>query len=114
MIIWSTRGRDWGHRFLRHDGASDPLLHRDRAFEGTDDDDGEVLRYRSSTLAMRFEDPEGRKDAAGRPILHELIINGPEAHRVSSLEEGIAEYWPLVADEYARVWDQPNPPEPKA
>lgn len=114
MIIWSTRGRSWGHRFLRDGGSSDPLLDRDRAFEGTDDDGGEVLHYRSSTLALRFEDPEGRKDASGRPILHELIIDDPEAPRVSSLEEGIVEFWPLIAEEYGRVWDQPDPPDTAA
>jgi hypothetical protein len=110
MIIWSTRGRSWGHRFLRSGGSSDPLVIRDRAFAGADEE-AEVCHRRGATLALRFEDPEGRQDAAGRPIRHELIVDGPEADGVTSLEDGVAMYWPKLAEEYALVWDQPTPPD---
>lgn len=108
-IIWATRGRSWGHRFLRSGGSPDPLVDRDRAFAGLDEG-SEVCHRRGSTLALRFEDPEGRADAAGRLILHELIVDGPDANGISSLQEGIQSLWPLLAVEYAQVWSQPRPP----
>lgn len=110
MFIWSTRGRAWGYRFLRTGGSSDPLVERDRAFDGSDPE-AEVFHRRGSTLALRFIDPEDRKDAAGRPIFHEVVIVGPESSGPKSLEEGIAAYWPALAAEYTRVWDLPKPPD---
>lgn len=105
MIIWATRGRNWGHRFLRNGGSSDPLVDRDRAFAGTDEG-AEVCHWSGSTLALRFEDPEGRRDAAGRSILHEVVVDGPEVEGVTSLGEGVATFWPELAEEYAQVWDR--------
>lgn len=110
MIIWATRGRQWGHRFLRSGGSPDPLVDRDRAFAGTDDG-AEVCHRTGPILALRFEDPEGRKDAAGRPIFHELVVDGTEASGVTSLEDGIATFWPELAEEYAEVWDRSGSPD---
>ncbi|WP_243695144.1 hypothetical protein [Agromyces protaetiae] len=59
---------------------------------------------------MRFVDPEGRTDRAGRIIPHDFVLSGELAERVGSVEDGLAEVWPLVADEYARVWDLASPP----
>lgn len=109
MIIWATRGRNWGHRFLRNGGSPDPLVDRDRAFAGFDEE-AEVCERRGATLVLRFQDPEGRQDAVGRPILHELIVEGPETNGVTSLHEGIELIWPALAQEYAEAWDQPRPP----
>ena len=109
MIIWSTLGKVWGHRFLLTGGSPDPLIERDRAFEGADPE-AEVCHRHGPTLALRFIDPENRKDAAGRPILHELVVSGPESKGPMSLEEGIAAFWPALADEYSRVWDLQAPP----
>lgn len=108
MIIWSTRGRDWGHRFIRRGGSADPLVDRDRAFEGADVG-REVCHRNGKTLALRFMDPEGRLDAAGRPIVHELVVEGPESVSVTSLEEGISEFWPGLAEEYSRIYDGSGP-----
>jgi hypothetical protein len=111
-LIWSTRGRHWGHRFLRSGGSSDPLVDRDRAFVGADEY-SEVCNRRGGTLALRFEDPEGRTDAAGRIIVHELIVSDPNTGSVNSVEDGIAAYWPHLAEEYSQVWDSKEPPKIK-
>lgn len=108
-IIWATRGKTWGHRFLRHGGSPDPLVERDRAFTGVNDE-GEAFHRHGGTLALRFEDPLGRCDAAGRPILHELILDGPDANGIANLQEGIHSLWPSLEPEYAQIWDQPRPP----
>ncbi len=87
-FIWATRGRDWGFRFLRDGGFSDPLPIYEAAFEETD----------PSLSTLRFDDPEGRTDRAGRVIEHDFVfLDAPAAH----FQE---EVWPLVAEEYARIY----------
>ena len=64
-------------------------------------------------VALRFPDPEGRKDAAGRIIPHDFIVFSPTADEIDSLEDGLALVWDEVKDEYAQVWDVPRPPLPQ-
>lgn len=87
-FIWATRGKDWGFKFLRDGGFSDPLPIYEAAFEGTD----------PSLSTLRFDDPKGRTDRAGRVIEHDFVfLDAPAAH----FQE---EVWPLVAEEYARIY----------
>ena len=109
-LIWATRGRTWGFRFLRSRGVMDPLLAYDELFDAVDDQQPEVFRRLGDKVALRFPDPERRADAAGRTIPHEFVLSGPEADGISSLEEGRERIWPLVAEEYAEVWDAAEPP----
>ena len=70
-FIWATRGKDWGFKFLRDGGFSDPLPIYEAAFEGTD----------PSLSTLRFDDPEGRTDRAGRVIEHDFVfLDAPAAH----------------------------------
>lgn len=84
-FIWATRGREWGFTFLKDGGFPDPLPIYEAAFANTDP--------RLSTL--RFTDPEGHTDRAGRPIEHDFVfLDEPNPPTVE-------EIWALVADEYA-------------
>ncbi|TFC16546.1 hypothetical protein [Cryobacterium glucosi] len=107
-LIWATRGRTWGFRFLRDGGFPDPLPEYDRAFSGVEDV-AEVWRRVAEVVVLRFPDPEGRQDLAGRVIPHEFVVFGPLAEGIDSVENGLRKVWPLVAAEYARVWNLPNP-----
>ena len=109
-LIWATRGRSWGFRFLRSGGAEDPLLAYDELFDALDDQQPEAFRRLGDRIALRFPDPEQRTDAAGRTIPHEFVLSGPEARGVNSLEEGRDRIWPLVAKEYAEGWEASEPP----
>ena len=108
-IIWATRGRTWGFRFLRDGGFPDPLVEYDAVFSGIEDEP-EVCRRVGEKVALRFPDPEGRQDVAGRVIPHEFVAFGPLAEGIDSVEDGLRLVWPLVADEFARVWELPKPP----
>lgn len=108
-LTWLTRGRSWGFRFLRRPGDSDPLVAYEQAFSGCEDDQ-EVFRRSHDAVALRFPDPEGRKDEAGRPIAHDFVLTGALATEVNSIEEGISRVWPLVQDEYAQAYDAATPP----
>lgn len=46
----------------------------------------------------------------GRVIPHEFVVFPPLADEINSVEDGLREVWPLVADEFAQVWELPKPP----
>ncbi|MGH8985306.1 MAG: hypothetical protein ACRDY6_15710 [Acidimicrobiia bacterium] len=108
-FIWATRGRTWGFRFLRTGGLTDAL----RVYEDTFSkvgDQPEAWRRDGDKVALRFPDPDGRRDAAGRAIPHDFVLLGHWADGISSLEDGRRRIWHEVADEFERVWDKTEPP----
>ena len=108
-LIWATRGRTWGFRFLCGGGYPDPLLEYDKAFSGIEDE-AQACRLTGGTIALRFPDPEGRRDGAGRVIPHEFVVQGPLARQIKSVGDGLNVVWPLVSGIYESVWDSPEPP----
>lgn len=109
-VIWATRGRSWGFRFLLGGGFDDPLQAYERAFAGTD---GErtVWRRDDTRVALRFPDPDGRCDASGRVIPHDIVVLPPLADDVRSVDDGRRLIWrPRLAAAFTRLWDQPAPP----
>jgi hypothetical protein len=107
-LIWATRGRNWGFRFLLDGGFEDPLLIYDEVFAGVGDEPRVWCRV-ADRVALRFPDPEGRRDVAGRVIPHEFVVLGDLAKEIDSIEVGLREIWTKVADEYAQIWDLPKP-----
>jgi hypothetical protein len=108
-LIWATRGRSWGFRFLLKGGLSDPLLVYERSFADLEDEPTACHRA-GGKVALRFPDPLGRKDASGRLIPHEFVVFGDLADEIESVEDGLQQVWPLVAEAYAGVWDAERPP----
>ena len=108
-LIWATRGRTWGFRFLLDGGLSDPLLEYERVFADLGDDPRACSRV-SGKVALRFPDPLGRRDAAGRVIPHDFVVSGDVASSIQSVDDGLQQVWPLVEAAYARVWDAEGPP----
>jgi hypothetical protein len=113
-LIWATRGRSWGFRFLSDGGYEDPLPVYDAAFnDGVDAP--EFWRTTPPTAdwpalgALRFLDPLGRTDTAGRVIPHEFVVFDEWTSRIKSVEEGRQSVWPEVSDEFDRVWSLPRP-----
>ena len=114
-LIWATRGRTWGFRFLRNDATGDPLPIYDAAFSGVEDMSEACRRVAGTTalpemVALRFPDPVGQRDRAGRVIPHDFVVFGPLAAGVDSVADGLQRIWPLVADDFERVWELPKPP----
>lgn len=108
-LIWATRGRSWGFRFLRTAGIEDALPVYEVAFSGIEDVP-EAWRRTGDTVALRLSDPDGRCDQAGRIIPHDFVVFGALASKVHSIEVGLYEVWPLVSDRFAEVWDKAEPP----
>src|SRR5690606_28572221 len=111
LLLWATRGRTWGFRFLPVDGTgpdADPLPLYERAFSGHEDEDEGCWRT-DGLLAVRLRDPEGRADEAGRVIPHELVLDGAGADGITSTADVVRQIWPLLAERYAALWDGPAP-----
>ena len=114
-LIWAARGRDWGFRFLRNDLPGDPLALHDSAFAGFDDASVVCRRItktrgQRAMVALRFDDPHGQKDRAGRVIPHDFVLFDALAEEVDSVEAGLQRVWPLVTDDFERIWQLPEPP----
>lgn len=110
-LVWATRGRSWGFRFLLDGGYADPLPIYDRAFAGTEGEQA-ICRRAGTHVALRLPDPLGRSDEAGRIIPHDIVVQQPLADDVRSVEDGQRLVWPRLADVFAGVWDRPRPPSP--
>lgn len=108
-FIWATRGRTWGFRFLHSGGLPDPLLVYEDTFSKVGDQP-EAWRRVGDKVALRFPDPDGRRDAAGRVIPHDFVLFGHFADEINSLEDGRQRIWHEVADEFESVWDKTEPP----
>lgn len=114
-LIWATRGRAWGFRFLRNESfEEDPLSVYDAAFAGLEQKPEAWQRVgkagtRPEMVALRFPDPEARQDQAGRMIPHEFVVFGTLAEQIDSVEAGRRLVWPLVADEFKQIWERPTP-----
>jgi hypothetical protein len=103
QLIWATRGRSWGFRFLLDAGFEDPLTEYERAFAGVSDAPT-AYAITGDRVALRFPDPDGRRDAAGRIIPHEFVVFGEFAKEIHSVDAGVRQVWPLVQDAFARTW----------
>jgi hypothetical protein len=108
-LIWATRGRSWGFRFLCDGGYEDPLPVYEEVFSGVEDA-SKVWRRVGEKGALRFPDPEERRDAAGRVIPHDFVVFRPLADQIRSPEDGRRLVWPVVKEKFDRVWDRPKPP----
>lgn len=106
-LLWVTRGYRWGFKFMDDGGLEDPLPTFEEAFAKVASTT-EIYEPIGSRAVLRFLDPEGRRDGAGRPIRHEFVLFKPLADQVSSLEEARSLVWPLVRDKYAEAWDGPG------
>jgi len=110
-FIWATRGRNWGFRFLRRHGLGDPLPVYEAAFVKLAGEPDGVARA-GDCVALRFADPEGRTDRSRRAISHDFVLFGDLARGVESVADGRERVWPLVAEDYARVWSLAIAPRP--
>lgn len=108
-IIWATRGRTWGFRFLLDGGLSDPLPAYEEAFSQASDETPAHVRV-GEVAALRFDDPDGRRDSAGRVIPHEVVVLPPHGRAVTDMTIGIRLVWPLIGPVYDAIWQLPQAP----
>jgi hypothetical protein len=108
-LIWATRGKSWGFRFLLDGGYHDPLPAYERAFADLQSQ-RVACRRLGEQVALRFPDPQNRRDDAGRVIPHDFVVMGPWADEVNSVDDGREKIWLRVAEVYDQVWDAASAP----
>lgn len=108
-LVWATRGRSWGFRFLLDGGVSRPLAVYEPIFAQLEGESSGLVRS-GSMVALRFTDPEGRRDTAGRRIPHDFVVGAPLGDQIHSVEDGVRLVWPVVCDAYASIWDREQAP----
>lgn len=111
-LLWATRGHTWGFRFLRDGDLADPLVEYERMFPTTRPPTPPLQRV-ASKVAVRLDEPDGRRDRSGRLIEHDFIVDCDLADQVHSVDDARRLLWPLVRDEYAAVWHLPDPDRPR-
>ncbi|GAB3747494.1 hypothetical protein GCM10027599_00920 [Yimella radicis] len=105
-LIWLTRGKSWGFRFVLDGGLPDSLPVYERAFERVDQDESTACDRVADAVALCFPDPQGRRDASGRVIPHDFVVPDDLGLAIESVDDGIDSVWPLVAGHYDRIWDK--------
>ncbi|UGL63237.1 membrane protein [Arthrobacter phage Tokki] len=106
-VVHATRSKHKGFSIYESGGLSEPLNEYTKAF-GSNSDGGEIFkRYGDSNekVAVRFYDPEGRKDRSGRVIPHEVILPAPLAKDVTDLSGAISKVWPMIKDTVEAKYD---------
>lgn len=109
-LIWATRGRTWGFRFLLDGGSSDPLAIHERMFPDAHPQPPDSVRRIGDDVALRMRDPEGRRDRSGRVIVHDFVLDGDLAGTVATIDDARRRVWPLVAQQFDEVWNRADPP----
>ena len=108
-FIWATRGLHWGYAFLSTGGLADPLETYEEAIAPIENQSEGWCRS-GGNVALRFQDPDGRRDSSGRLIVHDFVLFGQLADAVDSLDGGRGLIWPVVEAEFDKTWGQPGPP----
>lgn len=108
-VIYAAKPKNQGFQFLDRGGLADPLVEYDKAGFNDDRDLDFFKNYgdRNEKIALRFKDPEERKDRAGRPIFHEAILPATLAEGIQNRSQAISKVWPLVRDTYGDVYESP-------
>lgn len=109
-VLHATRGRNKGFSFYDKGGLTEPLREYTSVF-GENSEGGDLFKRvgeNNEKVGIRFMDPEGRKDRAGRVIPHEVILPAPLAKDVKTLDEAIAKVWPMIKDAVESKYDEPR------
>lgn len=100
-VVHFARGREKGLRFLKDGGAGQDVLGvLDKHFDPHEDLRGGIFRQVGNQIAAAFLDPDGRKDFAGRPITHQIIVPKSMTDGINNLDDVRQKIWPLVKDQY--------------
>lgn len=105
--IHASRTKNKGFKFFKDGSLDSPMSEYNKAGFANNTDPTMFKRYgdNNEKVALRFEDPLGRKDFAGRVIPHEVILPKTLADGVETLQQGIDKVWPSIKDSYGDLYD---------
>lgn len=106
-LIWSARGKNVGYKIMQRGGIKDPEMQFLKAGHDGEKFPKELIRFgdRNEKIAATFRDPEGRKDRAGRGIVHDVILPEIMSAGVETLQQVQDKVWPMVKGEFADYYN---------
>lgn len=106
-MIHVSRGRMVGYSFLRNGGMKDAVTEMDAAGFGQGRAAGWFKRYGKDgeKVAAVFADPLGRKDHAGRMVLHDIVLPKEMAKNVNNADEVRDLVWPNIKDLFSAFYN---------
>jgi hypothetical protein len=99
-VMHLSRGKNKGFRFYNDGQSPSPLSEYDKGFEGHQESASHFKKY-DGKIAATFLDPEGRKDRAGRPIPHQVIIPKSMADGIDNVNDVVTKIWPIIKEDYS-------------
>ena len=108
-VIYMARGKNVCLTFLKKGDTPDYFSIFDKLGLNRDNSSMEFLQKAtdgSGLAAAQFLDPRGRKDFAGRPILHTIVIPSTMASRINSVDDVRSQVWPLLSNTYDAYYEQ--------
>lgn len=106
-VIHVARGKNVGYGFLRKGGI--PNYYQEAEKYLADPVDGAFNPLPDGRIVARLLDPAGRKDFAGRPIGHDMIIPKSMAASIHNMDDVEKHIWPklkLAYDAYYTAKDR--------
>jgi hypothetical protein len=107
-IIHSSRGRNRGYAFLRDGGVDglDQFMSEEAGFGGGQNH-GFFRRFGpdEGQIAATFRDPLGRRDRAGRDIVHDVVLPRSMAQDVRSIDDVQRVAWPQIRDLFGAFYE---------
>lgn len=106
-IVHASRTKNKGFTFPGRGGLSDPFIEWEKAGFKSNVNVVGTRRYgeRNEKIAASFPDPLGRKDRAGRPINHEVMIPEEVAKNIHNLDDVPNIAWSMIKDTYNALYD---------
>jgi hypothetical protein len=108
-IIFNSRGKNLGHRFLMDGGIGfEGGFSQMVKSGGTESNIDDFTRFGDNLEKVRssFLDPEGRTDRAGRAIMHDLVIPAGLSKDINSVEDVKKKIWPMVSEAYDKFYEE--------
>lgn len=99
-VMHMSRGKNNGFRFYNDGQSPSPLSEYDKGFDGQQESHSHFKKY-DGKVAATFLDPEGRKDRAGRPIPHQVIVPKSMADGINNVDDVVAKIWPIIKEDYS-------------
>lgn len=115
--VLGARGKHIGFRILDSGGVQEPIgllsamgLTSGPGVEGRTLNPGEMQKL-AGKVAAYLPDPEGRRDAAGRPLSHTIVVPRGMADQIQSMDDVKTKVWPLLKPIYDQMYKESLTPQ---
>lgn len=104
-----SRGKNTGPAIIKSDGRPPPeRLYMQAKFPPNNKEVFKKFDDGSNRIAVRFADPEGRRDRFGQRIRHEVIIPQTMSDGLNDINDVKIKIWPLLKEDYDNVYNMPK------